>query len=99
MMHALRGAAVREAGWIRGVVIVTAFLLILASGCCLFDDHGTTHHGIVQGPCVGLFAVLLVVASLEPLSASGWAVSRLVTVAYVVARHTPHPPPKLVLSF
>ena len=98
-MKALRGATSSETRWIRGVVIATAFLLILASGCCLFDDHGTTDHGILQGPCVGMLAAGLVVASLAPLAASGWAVSSLVTAAYAVARHTPDPPPKSALSF
>lgn len=98
-MHALRGATLRETRWGRGVVIVAAFLIILASGCCLFEDHSTTDHGVLQGLCVGMLALGLLIASVAPPSASGWALSLLVTAAYAVARHTPDPPPRSALSF
>ena len=88
----------REIWWVRGVVFAAALLLIVGMGCCLFDDHDAAGHVVPPGLCLGMLAVSLGVMSLAPLPAIGWAVSLLVVVAYAVARHTPDPPPRPVLS-
>jgi hypothetical protein len=54
---------------------IAAALLTLATGSCLFDDHGTAGHGETPNLCLGMLAASLAVLSLAPRLAIGWAVS------------------------
>jgi hypothetical protein len=68
---------------------ITAALLTLAVGFCVFDaDDG----GLDL--CLGLMGVSFGVVLAERLTVAGSAVPMPATLAYSVPLHTPDPPPK-----
>ena len=97
-MRAIPGHRSREAWWVASAV-VAAVLLILATGCCVFDrdDDATAGHVAPPDLCLGMLAVSLAVMSLARLPVVGWAIGPAVAAPYVVPRHLPDPPPKSAL--
>ena len=75
------------------MVLAATLLLSLATGCCLFDEHGTAGHALPPGLCLTVIVASLGMPLIPPL-AIGWAVSPLVASADAVARRTPDPPPR-----
>ena len=73
-------------------MIATVFLT-LAIGFCLFDQDEHDGAGLLD-LCLGMLAVSLTVVSVGRLWAVGWGVIPPAPAAYVVARHTPDPPPR-----
>jgi hypothetical protein len=97
VMPAIRRDRLREAWWVRGMVIAIV-LLMLATGLCLFDqdDHATAGQ-LVPDLCLGMIAVSLMAIPFARLRAVGWTLTAPAVAAYVVVRHIPDPPPRPAL--
>jgi hypothetical protein len=94
-MMSLRVGRLRDRWWVQGAVI-TAALLVLATGLCLFDQDEDRSGGRVPPPdlCLGMLALSLAVMPLAGLLAAGWTVSPPFATAHAVALHVPDPPPR-----
>lgn len=80
-----------------GGIALSAALLILGSGLCLFDEggHERIGHGAAVDLCVAMLAVPVAALPFVGWLVAGWAVMPPALAVYSVAGRLPDPPPRL----
>jgi hypothetical protein len=82
------------------VLVVSATLLTLGAGFCLFDAaHGDDDdHGMSLDLCLGMLTISVALPLFASLPETGRAVGALLPGVMVVALTVPAPPPKLAAA-